>query len=279
MIKATKTKKKFFQLILNVLIVLLLFMMIYPLAMAIWCSVKSDIGYMASKWYPTLPLRVANIINVFADVWPYVKNTLIVGILGVSGCLIISSLAAYALSCMQFPGKGFLYSAVIVLMMVPGVLTLVPSYALYRDFHLLNSFAVLIIPIMIGGSVFGVFLLTTFFSGLPREIFEAAQIDGASEFQCYHRIAIPLSMPIMATLAIMRIVDCWNDYIWPMITIQDADKLTISAGLLVHFTKQYSSNMPMTFAGYLVASLPLILLFIFANRYYVEGLINSSIKM
>ncbi len=272
-------RKKLPQLCLNLVILLLLFLTIYPLAMALWCALKSDLAYDVSKWYPTIPLRLSNIMVAMKAVFRYVRNTVFVGTVGVTGSLVVSSLAAYAFSRMQFPGKKLLYSAVICLMMMPGILTLVPSYVLYKNMGLLDTYGVLILPIIVGQSIFGVFLLTSFFEGLPKDIFEAAQIDGAGHLLCYSKIAVPLCMPILGTLAIMEIVNVWNDYIWPMITIRDLNKLTISAGLLVNFESTYSSNMPVTFSGYLVASLPLILLFVFANKYYVQGLVSSSIKM
>ncbi len=272
-------RKKLPQVCLNLVILLLLFLTIYPLAMALWCAMKSDLAYDVSKWYPTIPLRLSNIAVAMKAVFRYVMNTVFVGAVGVTGSLIVSSLAAYAFSRMHFPGRKLLYSAVICLMMMPGILTLVPSYVLYKNMGLLDTYWILILPIVVGQSVFGVFLLTSFFEGLPKDIFEAAQIDGAGHFRCYSKIAVPLCMPILGTLAIMEIVNVWNDYIWPMITIRDLNKLTISAGLLVNFENMYSSNMPVTFSGYLVASLPLILLFIFANKYYVQGLVSSSIKM
>ncbi|MGI6142017.1 MAG: carbohydrate ABC transporter permease [Caldicoprobacterales bacterium] len=265
--------------VVHLIIWILLFIMLYPLAMTAWNAFKSQIGYEYTRWYPTLPLRVRNIAVAFVHIWRYVLNTLIVAVVGGAGCLFIASLSAYVFARMEFPGRKILYAMVIGLMMIPGVLTLVPSYAIYRSMGLLNNLLVLIIPVIIGGSIFGVFLLNAFFAGLSKDMFEAGQIDGAGDFRCYFSIALPLCLPIMGTLAIMKFVDVWNDYLWPMITIHDYEKLTISAGLLITFTRQYSSNMPVTFSGYLVASVPLILLFIFANRYYVEGLVNSAIKM
>ena len=267
------------QACLHIIIILLLFMMVYPLAMSLWNAFKSQSAYDYTKWYPTLPLRLSNMAVAFSQTWRYVLNTVIVAAAGVGGCLFIASLSAYVFARMEFPGRKILFAMVIALMMVPGILTLVPSYSIYRSLGLLDSLTVLILPIVIGGSIFGVFLLNAFFKSLPKDIFEAARIDGAGEFQCYSRIAIPLCMPIMGTLAIMKVNDVWNDYLWPMSTIHDYEKLTISAGLLVSFTKQYSSNMPVTFSGYLVASIPLIILFVTANKYYIEGLVSSAIKM
>ena len=267
------------QIILHLVLCLLLFLMLYPLAMAFWSAFKSELGYMYTRWYPTLPLRFRNFVVAFPLIWQYMVNTVIVAVVGISGMLFISSLAAYTFARMKFPGKEFLFMMVIALMMIPGILTLVPSFMLYKSFGLLNTRLALIIPIVTGGSVFGVFLLRTFFAGIPEDIFEAARIDGAKEFRIYYSICLPLSLPIMGTLTIMRINSIWNEYLWPMITQQKHENLTISAGLIVQFVREYGQNYPVQFAGYLLCSIPLILLFIFANKYYIEGLTSSAIKL
>jgi ABC-type glycerol-3-phosphate transport system permease component len=124
-----------------------------------------------------------------------------------------------------------------------------------------------------------VFLLRSFFEGLPEAMFEAARLDGASEFNIYLRICLPLSGPIMGTLAIMQIINTWNDYMWPIITIQDDELLTISAGLIQRFASTTSTNYPITMASYLLSSLPLIIFFVFANKAYIAGLTSSGIKL
>jgi multiple sugar transport system permease protein len=265
--------------ILHVIMCLLLFLMIYPLAMGFWNAFKSDLGYLYTRWYPTIPLRFRNFVVAFPRVYRYIINTMIVAAFGTAGMLFVSSLAAYAFARMRFFGKNLVYMLVIALMMIPGVLTLIPSFMLYKSFGLLNTRLVLILPIITGGSVFGTFLLRAFFAGVPEDIFEAARIDGAKEFRVYRSICLPLCMPILGTLTIMQINGIWNDYMWPMITQQDHRKLTISAGLIVQFVREYSTNYPVQFAGYLLSSVPLILLFIYANKYYIEGLTSSAIKL
>lgn len=278
-IKKKKRKKIFIgQIILHVILWALLFIMLYPLAMALWNAFKSDLSYEYTRWYPTLPLRIRNISIAFSMTSQYMFNTVVVGFAGTAGMLVISSLASFAFAKMRFPGRSFFFSMVLALMMVPGVLTLVPSYILYKTLGLHDNLMALILPIWTGGCIFSVFLLTTFFTGLPKDLFEAAQIDGASLFRCYYIIALPLSMPILGTITIMQIVSVWNDYIWPQLVLSE-QKFTVSAGLLLTFKSEYTSNMPVMFAGYLVASSPLILLFIFANKFYIQGLVSTAIKM
>ncbi|MBQ9083940.1 MAG: carbohydrate ABC transporter permease, partial [Clostridia bacterium] len=267
------------QVILHAVIALLMFMTLYPLFIAVFIGLKSHDAFLHTPWLPTLPLWFSNFKTAFEVVGVYMFNTLIVGTASVLGTLALASLSAYVFSRMRFPGRQFLYFAVIALMMVPGVLTLVPSYMLYNNLGLLNSYWVLIIPNIFGSSVGAIFLFRTFFDGLPESIFEAARIDGCTEMRCYFNICLPLSKAILGTQAISQIIGIWNDVVWPSITITDPDMWTISAGLYRQFAGQYSSNTPVQFAGYILASLPLILLFVFANRYYIEGLTTAGLKL
>lgn len=267
------------KIILNFTIWILLFLLLYPLMMTFWCAFKNDLIFDSSKWYPTFPFRISNLATAFNSIWRYILNTIIVAATGTICMLFIASLSSYTFARMEFVGKEVLFMSVVALMMIPGVLTLVPAYMIYKSFGFLDSYAALILPIVTGGPIFGIFLLRHFFSSIPKDVFESAQIDGAGHFRIYYSIAVPLCIPILGTLTIMQIVGVWNDLLWPMITIKDQNLLTISAGLLIRFTGQYSQNMPVTFAGYLVSSVPLILLFAYANKYYVEGLVNTAIKM
>jgi multiple sugar transport system permease protein len=274
-----KRNIKFSQILLHLFLIVLMVLLLYPLGMALWSALKDESNFSATRWFPTLPLYFSNLGFAFPKVIRYIFNTVLVASVGCMGVMFVASLASYAFSRMQFYGKNILYMAVIMLMMIPGILTLVPSYMLYKSLLGLDNYLILIVPVISGGSVFGVFLLRAFFEGLPESIFEAARIDGANEFRVYRSICIPLSIPIMGTLAIIQINNVWNDYMWPMITIKSNDMFTISAGLLMNYVSAYTSNYPALFAAYLLSSIPLIFLFIFANKYYVEGLTSSAMKL
>lgn len=273
-----KVKLYIFQAILILVVVFLLFIMLYPLAMALWNGFKSQAEYDVSKWYPTLPLKIFNVINGFKLVADYIYNTILVAVIGIGGSLFIASLASYAFVKTNFPGKTFFFYFVMILMMVPGVMTLVPQSILYNTIGLYNNIFALIIPLWTGGCVGSVFLLNMFMNSLPDEIFDAAHVDGANMFVCYFRIALPLTMSILCTIVIMQIIGVWNDYLWPTIILKP-EKYTISAGLLLLFSSEYTADMPMMFATYLVSSLPIIILFIFSNKFYIQGLLGAAIKM
>ena len=276
-----KKKKKIGagQIALHVALLLLCALMLYPLGVALWGAFKTNAEFMVSKWYPTLPFYFDNFFVAFKALWPYMLNTIFVGGVGTLGVLAVSCPAAYVFARKRFPGKNILFFLVIGLMMIPAIMTLVPSFMLYKDLVGTDTYLILIIPVITGGSVFATFLLRSFFEGIPEGIFEAARLDGAGDFLCFFKICLPLSIPILVTLAIMQLNGVWNDYIWPMIACPtDSSKLTIAAAIKKEFLSGNSGSYPTLFAGYLVSSLPLVALLLFGNKYYVEGLTNSAIK-
>ena len=267
------------QIALHVALLLLCALMLYPLGVALWGAFKTNAEFTVSKWYPTLPFYFDNFFVAFKALWPYMLNTIFVGGVGTLGVLAVSCPAAYVFARKRFPGKNILFFLVIGLMMIPAIMTLVPSFMLYKDLVGTDTYLILIIPVITGGSVFATFLLRSFFEGIPEGIFEAARLDGAGDFLCFFKICLPLCIPILVTLAIMQLNGVWNDYIWPMIACPtDSSKLTIAAAIKKEFLSGNSGSYPTLFAGYLVSSLPLVALLLFGNKYYVEGLTNSAIK-
>jgi len=258
---------------------------LYPVLMTVLLSFKNPLQWMNERWILTHPLRLQNYQVAWDNVHQQILNTVVVGVIGVAGMLVLASISAFVFARMRFPGREFLYYAIISLLMVPGVLSLVPAFVLYKNLGLYNTYWALIVPYAVGGSVFGVFLLRTFFASLPEELFESARIDGAGMFGQFWRICIPLSYPILGTLAILQIVYTWNDYIWPSVVIQDDSKQIISVGL-VRLTNTMTTGTGDTsgvygplFAAYVLAALPIFLLFIVASKQYIQGLVSSGLKL
>ncbi len=272
-------KIHFGQFFANLVLMIIVALMFYPLLVAIWGAFKSNAQFQVNKWLPALPLNFTNFFVAIKSLYRYILNTMIVGVLGTAGVLLVSCPAAYAFARKKFPGKQILFMLVIGLMMIPAIMTLVPSFMLYKKLVGTNTYAILIIPIITGGSVFAVFLLRSFFASIDEGIFEAARIDGANDFMCFIKICLPLSMPILLTLIIMQLNGVWNDYLWPMIAIPtDTSKLTIAAAIKKEFLSGNAGSYPLLFSGYLVSTIPMIFLFVFGNKYYVEGLNSSAIK-
>lgn len=273
-----RIKEKAAQAALHAVILVLICIMLYPLAMSLWSAFKNENTFQYTKWYPTLPLFLNNIRTAVTSLSRYMFNTAFVALAGTAGMLVVSSLAAYAFSKLEFPGKNVIFMFVIALMMIPSILTLVPSFMLYKQIVGLDNYAILILP-QIVGPVFAVFLLRSFFEGLPSSVFEAARIDGASELSIYMRVCLPLSKPILGTLTIMQICGAWSDYQWPLLTLKSDKYFPISLGLVLRYVGQISTDYPHITAGFLVASAPLIFLFIFANKVFVQGLTGSGMKL
>ena len=272
-------KSRFSQIILNIALMFLIVLMLYPFAMAVWCAFKTGYNYDTTKWYITFPLQINNVSTAWKACYRFIFNTVYVGVVATVSSLLLSALAGYAFAKIDFPGRKVIFSAMMAIMMIPGILTLVPSHMLYYKLGLYNTYAALILPTVLNGSVFGVFLLVSFFKGIPESLFEAARLDGASEIRCFFSIGLQLCKAVLGTLAIMKIVGVWNDYLWPQIIIQDVEKQLISSGLAFTFAGMYSTNMPITFAGYLLASLPIIALFSVTSKFYIEGLMTSGLKL
>lgn len=264
--------------LLHFFVILLLFVNVYPLGMLIWGSLKDEMAFQYAPFIPTFPLDFSNYAVTFFWTYRYVINTLIVAAAGVLGNLFISSLSAYVFARMKFYGKEVLFYFIIALMMIPSSLSLVPTYMMYDSFGLFNSYLGLILPLITGGPIFGTFLLRSSFESIPEEVFEAARMDGTSEFQAYRRICLPMSMPIIGTLAIINVIGIWNDVIWPSLIIEDTNLLTVAAGLFTRFGG-LTTNYPLQFSGFVITSVPLMFLFIFATRFYVEGMSSSGLKM
>jgi multiple sugar transport system permease protein len=190
---------------------------------------------------------------------------------------------------MDFPFKEPLYYAIIILMMVPWVISFIPGYMLYAQFRLfdqpvkfLNTYWVLIIPNVAAGPVFGIFLLRAFFTSISKEIYEAARVDGAGHRVLITRITVPLSLPVIATLTVINFIGTWNSFLWPLVTISDQSKQVIAVALF-QLSNEFSrsgdgSVWGPLFAGYVIASIPLALIFIFLGKFYVEGLVESGLK-
>jgi ABC-type glycerol-3-phosphate transport system permease component len=161
--------------------------------------------------------------------------------------------------------------------MVPGILTLIPTYALVQGMGLINTRWALILPYLAGGQVLGIVLSRTFISGLPEELFEAMRLDGADDLRIYRHLALPLTLPTLATVAIMTSLAVYNDYIWPLVAISDNALQTFTVGV-TRFSGELNMEYGPTLAGYVVGSIPLALLFAFGMRAFVKGVTSGALR-
>ncbi|MBB6731673.1 carbohydrate ABC transporter permease [Cohnella zeiphila] len=267
------------QLVIVLLLALLVFLTLVPILFMVVSSLKSNAQIIGNFWGLPSPARWSNYGEALRTIWRYLVNTVVYAVAGSVCVMALSSLTGYIFAKKTFPGKDFLFLMMLAIMMIPGVLTLIPSYVLYKNIGLTDTPWVIIVSCAAGGQIFGTFLCRTFMSGLPSELFEAARIDGATEARVFLRIVVPLSLPILATLFIMQSVGVYNDYIWPLLTIQDSHMQVISVGLTI-FTKQFGvTDKGTQFAAYAISSLPLLLIFSFGMKYYIQGMTQGALKL
>jgi multiple sugar transport system permease protein len=221
--------------------------------------------------------RWSNYTDVFSAM-PFghmLVNTVLMTVARTLGQLVFCSLAGYAFARLRFRGRNVVFGLFLSVLMVPSQLFLIPQYEIIHDLHLLNSLPGLFLPGMF--SAFGTFLMRQFFMQLPRELQEAAYIDGASPFQTYWRVILPLARPGLVALAILVIIWSWNDLLWPLVVNTDPASMPVSAGLAT-LQGQYLTNYPVLMAGSLMASLPLIIIFSVFQRHFIEGIAFSATK-
>ncbi len=250
----------------------------YPFAFLLFTSFKDLSQFYHNFWTPTFPLRWENYYNAWLAIRQYIFNSLIVTGVSVVGVCIVASMSAFIFARYEFPGREVLYFILLILIMIPSTLTLVPSFVLIRNLGLLNTRWALILPYISGGQIFAILILRTFFSSLPEELFEAARVDGATIWQSYSLIALPLSRAVLGVVAIMNTLNTWNDYIWPSVVISEDSLRTLTVGL-AYFSGQYQTQYGPQMAGYVIASIPLLILFFLTMREFIAGLTSGALKM
>ena len=207
----------------------------------------------------------------------YLWNTLFVTFWVLIGRLSSASLAAYGFSRLRFPGRNLVFVVMLSTMMIPGQVTMIPTYLLWRNLGALDSYWPLIVPVWFGGGAFFVFLLRQFIMSIPKEYDDAARIDGCGWFGIYWRIILPMAKPALGTVAIFSFMGSWNDFMGPLIYLTTMSKYTLSIAL--HFYRTMSRVLwNLTMAASVIAMLPPLLLFFFAQRYYIQGVVVSGIK-
>jgi ABC-type glycerol-3-phosphate transport system permease component len=258
-------------------LLLLLTLSLLPFVMMLLLSLKSNADIFTRFWGAPAPSHWDYYARAAAALWPYLLNTALIILIVVPGVLLLSSMAGFALSRLHFRGRGLIYSAILALLMVPGILTLIPTYTLVQWMDLINTRWALILPYLAGGQVLGIVLCRTFFAGLPEELFEAMRLDGASELHLFRHLALPLSRPTLATIAIMTTLGIYNDYIWPLVTISDSSLQTFSVGV-TRFAGEFNLDYGPMLAGYVVGSIPLVILFAVGMRWFVQGVTSGALK-
>ncbi|WP_454053594.1 carbohydrate ABC transporter permease [Clostridium sp. Marseille-Q7071] len=212
------------------------------------------------------------------DTLPYgtfYYNTIVYTVVTTIGQLVFCSMAGYAFARIDFPGKNFIFILILSVLMVPGQIFIIPQFMIIKKLGLLNSIPALILPGLF--SAFGTYLMKQFFMNIPKELEEAAVLDGYNRFQILTKIMLPLVKPALTALAISTMLYCWNSLMWPLIANTSIDKMTLSAGL-ASMQGQHSTNYPVMMAGTVLAIWPMIIVFLIFQKQFVEGMAFTGTK-
>jgi multiple sugar transport system permease protein len=255
------------------------FLFLLPFFWMVSTSLKTDeqLYTYPPVWIP-YPLNWANYPNAvtYITFFLYLRNTLIIAVVSTIGALISCSLVAYSLSRIPWPGRNFLFLLTIATLMLPFQVTLIPLFLVFKSLGWVGDFRPLIIPHFFGSGLY-IFLLRQFFMTIPMELSEAARIDGASEFRIYSSIILPLAKPALATVAIFEFIARWRDYLGPLIYLNDQKLYTLSLGLY-EYSSQYGREWGLLMAASVLITLPIILLFFFLQKTFVQGITLTGIK-
>lgn len=253
--------------------------MILPFLWMVSTSLKanSDVFIFPPKWIPQ-PVVWSNYLNVWkaAPFGLFFLNTIKITVFVCAGRLLISSMAAYAFSRLRFPGRNALFLVYLATMMVPYQVTLIPTFIIMRELNWMDTHLALIVPGLF--SAFGVFLLRQFFQGIPKELEEAARIDGASYIGIYWRLILPLAVPALTALAIFTFLGSWNDFMAPLVYLNTLNKFTIALGL-ASLQGMHETDWPLLMTGAVLSLLPILIVFFFAQKRFIEGItLQGSMK-
>ena len=277
---------RFSQICVHIVLIVLLFMSLFPFYVLIVNSIKRPIDIQLNPLSFPGTAETPMLLTGYKIAWEYIRsyllNTVILAVYEIAGVLLVAGAAAYGFARFNFKGKNFFFTLFLSFMMIPGILTLAPQFSLvYGTFHLGQTLSGVALPAIAGGLPVGVFLIRTFFAGVPDSIFEAAELDGASHFRRFLMLAVPLSAPILFTIGLSTLLGAWNDMIWARLILFGRETLyTISVGVFVVFNSPEFTNLDhVVFAGYCIASLPLVLAFFFTSKQFIKGLTSGAVKM
>ena len=265
---------------------ILAFIFLFPLVWMIVSSLKADVQIFRDMksihvfippLYDSISAYFANYTQALerVDLIRYTGNSLIYTVGIILFGLVVNSMAGYALARMDFPLKGFWMAVVIATIIIPAESIFLPLYVLVHSFGWVNTYTGLIVPFI--ANAFMIFLFRQFFVGFPKEMEEAARIDGCTPIGIFFRIVVPLSKPVFATVAIFTFVNHWNDFLWPLVVANDEKMRTIQIGLQYFFAQQ-PIRWGQVMAALTIATIPMLAVFMFLQRYYVEGLTHTGSK-
>ncbi|WP_299652532.1 carbohydrate ABC transporter permease [uncultured Jannaschia sp.] len=268
--------------LIHLVLVGISFLMLYPILWMLSASFRPSQEIFNST--SLLPSQVR--IEAYPEGWfalrvsfgQFFWNSLVISILSVVGNVIACSLAAFAFARLAFPMRNFWFALMLGTLMLPYHVTLIPQYVLFLNMGWVNTILPLVVPKFLATDAFFIFLMVQFFRGIPRELDEAARMDGCSPFRIYWKIILPLSMPVLATAAIFTFLWTWDDFFGPLIYLNEMSQYTVQLGLRSFIDSTGTSNWSALFAMSILSLLPVFLFFVFFQRLLIEGIATTGMK-
>lgn len=256
------------------------FSMLYPFFAMLNLSFADNADFFSNPGqFIHFDLTLENYKRLFADIpiFQYFLNSLIVAVAATFGQVIFSALAGYAFARFNFRGRDIVFLIILITMMIPPQVNIIPLFFMMRELHLINTYPALILPAMFGG--FGIFMMRQYFLAFPKDLEEAARIDGCNYLQTFSKVVLPLAMPVVATLAIFTFVTTWNSFMWPLISTNTEALRTLPVGLAIY----KGSFRELTQWGELLAcsticTIPVILVFILGKKYFINDILLGGVK-
>jgi ABC-type glycerol-3-phosphate transport system permease component len=277
-----RTRRSLLHTVLHIVFLVLCVIYLLPFVWMISTSLKMDGREMVMppEWIPN-PAVWSNYTDALygrgVPMLLFLRNTLVIGITATIGGLLSASLAGFAFARLRFPGRDVLFMFCLSTLMLPSIVTLIPEFLLYRGIGWLNTFWPMIIPWTLGGHAFGIFLFRQYCLTIPQDFDEAARVDGATAFRIWWSIILPLSKPVLATIAILSFIHHWNDFLRPLVLLTSKDLRTLAIGLRL-FRSEYLVQWNLMMAASALMLIPILILFFSAQRYFVQGIVMTGIK-
>lgn len=251
-----------------------------PIAWMISTAFKDSgsIFLFPPQWIPN-PIQWNNLSKAIGSIpfLTFLKNSLVIVSLGVLGQVCSASIVSYGFARLDFPGRDFLFLLVLSTMMLPGIVTMIPVFMMFKAWGWLNTLKPLIVPSYFGGGAFYIFVMRQFFMTIPFELDEAARIDGCGTFGIFLHILLPLAKPALLTIAIFSFMGFWSDFMGPLIYLNDSAKFTLALGLNL-FRGMFQTEWNLLMAASLLMMLPCVVLFFFTQKQFIQGIVVSGIK-
>ena len=275
-----KTKKSRINTIMRIIAMVILLagaiIIIIPLLWTLCMAVKPDSEIYSMNFFPS-KIELGNFARAMTSIpfFLYLNNTLLILIPVLIGTLFSSAIVAYGFSRFNFKGKRVWFLILLATMMLPGQITMIPQFLIFRYMGWVDTTLPLIVPAFFGGGAFNIFLLRQFMSGIPKDFDEAARIDGAGPIRIFLKIVMPMCKPVLTAVAIFTFMGVWNDFNTPLIYLYDSRKFTLALGLSF-FKGMYTSQWNQLMAATVLVMLPILILFFIAQQYIIDGISISS---